>query len=354
MDRTKQMENVQKVLKELKTKNESSFNKAKEVAKLLMGKHPELQKDEKFAKEFMTLSVLAVMKLGKEKTESIVDGYFNTSHKTKLSSLVEGTSKDEKTPDYLFLMVYSQVERALLAHRVYVLARTSVRDNIEFKSDTPDEDGNMPKHKTMSINLWDADLKKIISLFLVDDQIEEYSKMEQDKAYTMQIGYYNKEKDRWVPSKDPSISNLEDYKIEDDEMEMAKYLLNNYEHLKEPFDEAIAYVKSHPGAKHVMYCRYLKNPNFIQIYLSETAPTISMPYSPMTARLSDNGYMIILGTLQKSKPKDGQPALTDYVIFPEIIIPDESEETDDGSKTDNAVGSTEKPQESNDINDILG
>lgn len=350
MDRSKQMESIQEGLKEFK-KNEKEFNSAKETAKLLVSKHPELQKDQETNRDFTLLLIQAIGKLGKEKVTAMVDGYLSQEKpKTKLSALVEGTAKSAKNPDVLFLMIYAQIERANLAHRVYVLSRSSIREDITFPKDEPDEDGNMPTHRTMSVTLWDADLKKIISMFLVDDQVDTHSALEVDHSYMMQMGNYNKEKDRWFASKDPSITKLDGFQL--DEMELARYLLNNYKNLQPPYDEAVEYSKSHPGTRYVCYASYVKMPTYIQVLPGGNSEAVSMPYSSLTSRLGENGNMVVMGAIQKSKPREGQPATTDYVLFPELIIPDEGE--DQEGSNDNSKKEDTGKSDNDDLANILG
>ena len=46
-----------------------------------------------------------------------------------------------------------------------------------------------------------------------------------------------------------------------------------------------------------------------------------LAYSKLTSStLDENGEAVILGTFQKSKPAEGQPQLTDYIIFPDVVI----------------------------------
>ena len=176
----------------------------------------------------------------------------------------------------------------------------------------------MPKHRTMSVSLWDTDLKKIISLFLVDEQVDLHAKLEQGKSYRMQIGNYNAEKNRWYASKDPQIVALDDFTL--DEEELAKYLVQNYSPVKRPYEDVIADEKAHPGKRYVLHAKYVKMPMYISL-LTEEGDSVMLAYSKLTSStLDENGEAVILGTFQKSKPAEGQPQLTDYIIFPDVVI----------------------------------
>jgi hypothetical protein len=314
MDRTKQMEIIHEGLETLK-KNQNVYSQAKETAKQILGKHPEISKD----KDLTGLILYAAGLIGKDLVEEVVEGYFKPKPK-KFELLEEGTTKSEKTEnmDFLFLMLFAKIQTAALAHKVHVLTRTDIRKDVEFPNDEPDDEGKMPKHRTMSVSLWDTDLKKIISLFLVDEQVDLHAKLEQGKAYRMQIGNYNAEKNRWYASKDPQIVALDDFTL--DEEELAKYLVQNYSPVKRPYEDVIADEKAHPGKRYVLHAKYVKMPMYISL-LTEEGDSVMLAYSKLTSStLDENGEAVILGTFQKSKPAEGQPQLTDYIIFPDVVI----------------------------------
>lgn len=320
-------EEILEGLKELK-KNENSYNSAKESAKLLVGKYKQLQGD----KEFPAVITYAVSKLGQERVSLTLENYFKPKP-SKFAELLEGIQQNAESNnlDYLLLSLYSQIKRSDLAHRVYVISRTSIREGVTFSKDEPKEDGTMPKHRTMTVTLWDADLKKIISLFIVDGQIEAHASLETGKAYRMQIGNYNSTSERWYPSNQPSIVQLEDFHL--DEMELAKYILSNYEVLKPPYDEAIEYTKTHPGKQYVLYAKYFKFPGRIDLMPGDGV-TITLPFSSMTANLPDEGEVIVLGAIRKTKVVEGQPTVNDYIIFPDIVI-STTEEGEESKTTEN-------------------
>ncbi len=314
MDRTKQMEIIHEGLETLK-KNQNVYSQAKETAKQILGKHPEISKD----KDLTGLILYAAGLIGKDLVEEVVEGYFKPKPK-KFELLEEGTTKSEKTEnmDFLFLMLFAKIQTAALAHKVHVLTRTDIRKDVEFPNDEPDDEGKMPKHRTMSVSLWDTDLKKIISLFLVDEQVDLHAKLEQGKAYRMQIGNYNAEKNRWYASKDPQIVALDDFAL--DEKELATYLVQNYSPVKRPYEDVIADEKAHPGKRYVLHAKYVKMPMYISL-LTEEGDSVMLAYSKLTSStLDENGEAVILGTFQKSKPAEGQPQLTDYIIFPDVVI----------------------------------
>ena len=314
MDRTKQMEIIHEGLETLK-KNQNVYSQAKETAKQILGKHPEISKD----KDLTGLILYAAGLIGKDLVEEVVEGYFKPKPK-KFELLEEGTTKSEKTEnmDFLFLMLFAKIQTAALAHKVHVLTRTDIRKDVEFPNDEPDDEGKMPKHRTMSVSLWDTDLKKIISLFLVDDQVEMHAKLEQGKSYRMQIGNYNAEKNRWYASKDPQIVALDDFAI--DEKELATYLVQNYSPVRKPYEDVIADEKAHPGKRYVLHAQYVKMPMYISL-LTEDGDMVMLTYSKLTGTtLDDSGEAVILGTFQKSKPAEGQPQATDYIIFPDVVI----------------------------------
>ena len=65
----------------------------------------------------------------------------------------------------------------------------------------------------------------------------------------------------------------------------------------------------------------MKKPSHIELVPNETTEySISLPFSSLTASLSSAGEAIIVGSFQKSKPKQEQSQLSDYVIFPDIIL----------------------------------
>ena len=314
MDRTKEMEIIHEGLETLK-KNQNVYSQAKETAKQILGKHPEISKD----KDLTGLVLYAAGLIGKDLVEEVVEGYFKPKPK-KFELLEEGTTKSEKTEnmDFLFLMLFAKIQTAALAHKVHVLTRTDIRKDVEFPNDEPDDEGKMPKHRTMSVSLWDTDLKKIISLFLVDEQVDLHAKLEQGKAYRMQIGNYNAEKNRWYASKDPQIVALDDFAL--DEKELATYLVQNYSPVKRPYEDVIADEKAHPGKRYVLHAKYVKMPMYISL-LTEEGDSVMLAYSKLTSStLDENGEAVILGTFQKSKPAEGQPQLTDYIIFPDVVI----------------------------------
>ena len=313
MDRKKEMESIQEGLETLK-KNQSAYNSAKETAKQILGKYPQIQKD----KDLTALLLYSAGALGKDIVSAVVDGYFRPKP-VKFEKITEGLSKsDGSNMDFLFLLLYAKVQTAALAHKVYVLTRTDIRNDVEFPNDEPNEDGKMPKHRTMSVSMWDADLKKIISLFLVDDQIDAHALLEQGKSYRMQIGNFNTEKNRWYASKDPQVVALDGFNL--NEEELAAYLVNNYGLIKKPYDDIIADEKKNPGNRYVLYARYVKMPNYIAL-LTDEGDTVMLRYSKLTSTtLDDEGKTVILGKFQKSVPAEGQPQATDYIIFPDVVI----------------------------------
>lgn len=309
MDKTIQMEIVQEGLEALK-KNQGAYNQAKELAKQILGKHPEISKD----KDLTVLLIYSIGIIGKDIVTEVVEGYF----KPKLKMIIEGTSKFNVNMDYLFLMLFGKIQTALLAHKVYVLTRTDIRKDVEFSTDKPDEEGKMPKHRTMNLSLWDIDLKKIISVMIVDNDIDMYVKLEQGKVYRMQVGNYNTEKKRWYASKDPQIVSIDDFAIDD--KELATYLVNNYSPVRKPYDDIIADGNAHPEKRYVLHAQYVKMPSYISL-LTEEGDTVMLRYSKLTSATSDeNGEVVILGTFKKSKPTEGQPQITDYIIFPDVIV----------------------------------
>lgn len=347
MDRTKQKEVIQEGLESLR-KNQSVYNQAKETARQILAKYPQIQKD----KDMTGLILYSAGVIGNDAVMGVVDGYFKPKAK-KFELLEEGTSKSEKSDnlDFLFLMLYAKIQTASLAHKVHVLTRTDIRKDVEFPNDEPDDEGKMPKHRTMSVSLWDTDLKKIISLFLVDEQVDLHAKLEQGKAYRMQIGNYNAEKNRWYASKDPQVVALDDFAL--DEKELATYLVNNYSPVRKPYEDVISDEKAHPGKRYVLHAQYVKMPNYISL-LTEEGDMVMLTYSKLTSTtLDDNGEAVILGTFQKSKPAEGQPQLTDYIIFPDVVI-NLNAKVDGEKSQQSSEGNGEADQENEDLDKILG
>ena len=315
MDR---MENIQNELESVKRDNPQAYASAKEHVKIYLKDHPELGKDN----NLVLMLVYAVGKIGNEDVEKILSNHFRP-YEGNFKKIVEGTSKSpEAMMRFLKTTLSAHVERAMLAHKVYVLNRTGIRENVEFPNEKPDEDtGKKPLHKTFSVTLWDNDAKKIIPLFLVDDQVEPHSKLEAGKAYRMQIGNYNEEKDRWYASKDPSIVPLNGDSFAPDTVALADYVVNTYPRIREPYDEIIGDSKAHPNKRYAMQAMYVKKPSYIELLPNEfTEYVISLPHGPLTQNLGDEGELVVVGTFRKSVPKEGAPKTSDYVIFPELVL----------------------------------
>ena len=348
MDRTTHMEIVHEGLETLK-KNQSAYNQAKEIAKQILAKYPQIQKD----KDLTGLILYSSGVIGKDAVVEIINGYFKPKPK-KFELMTEGTTKSEsektENMDFLFLMLFAKIQTAALAHKVHVLTRTDIRKDVEFPNDEPDDEGKMPKHKTMSVSLWDTDLKKIISLFLVDEQVDMHSKLEPGKAYRMQIGNYNAEKNRWYASKDPQVISLDDFTL--DEKELATYLVNNYNAVKKPYEDVISDEKAHPGKRYVLHAQYVKMPSYISL-LTEEGDMVILTYSKYTSNaLDDSGEAVILGKLEKSKPAEGQPQIADYIIFPDVVL---NLNAKNGKPDGETVGETPATKEDNeDLDSILG
>ena len=318
MDRTAQMENVQNELESVKKDNPPAYAAAKEHVKIYLKDHPELGKD----KDLVFLLVYAICKIGNEEVNRIVSNHFRP-YEGNFRKIVDGTSKSpEAMLRFLKTILLAHVERAMLAHKVYVLSRSNIRENVEFPNDQPDEDtGKKPLHRTFSVSLWDNDGKRIIPLFLVDDQVEPHSKLEAGKAYRMQIGNYNEEKDRWYASKDPSIIPLNGDSFAPDWVALADYIITNYPKIREPYDEVIGDAKSHPNRRYAMQAMYVKKPSYIELLPHESTDyVISLPHGSLTQDLGDEGELVVVGTFRKSVPKEGSPKTSDYVIFPELVL----------------------------------
>jgi len=319
MDKKTQSENIQKELTALKKDNNQLFENARNKAKEIKTKHSEIGTD----RDLELVVVYAITKLGADKTVSIVDSHFKPRETGKFAKIMEGTKTDPQASlNFLYRKLTSTIERASLAHNVYVLAKTKIRNGVEFPGDEPDTDTDVkPTHDTMSVTLWDNDAKKIISLFLVDAQIEPHKSLEPDHAYKMQIGGFNEEKQRWYASKDPGVRPLDGNSFKLNWEELAEYVLTNYEHVTEPYDEVVAKGKLNRGQRFVMQAQYVKTPSYIEIIPFENANgQIVMTYSPITKELRDEGELVVVGSFAKPVPRNNQPALSDYIIFPDIVI----------------------------------
>ena len=330
MDKQKQMENIQEGLKAL-SKNEVAFNKAKELAKELMGKFPETQKDN----GLKLILIYACSKLPMDKLETVIANHYK-SKISKYAKLAEGLTTSSSNPDVLFMILFSQIERSDLSHRVYVLSRTEIREHVKFPRD---KDGDA-EHNTMSLSLWDFDTKKIISLFVVDNFIENYSKLEQGKYYKLNIGTFNPEKNTWYLSSDPSIVEIDgtEYNGKQMEDEMASYILKNYRLIKPPVSEIVEDSKLHKGNKYAFYGRYVKMPEYVLLYLNDgnNLETIMMRNSKMTNDVAIEGNAVILtGSVQKTKPAENQPQIVDYILFPEIFLVEGNDEAQESDTADN-------------------
>lgn len=363
MDKETQKEIVQKELSAIKEKDPKAYTEYKNRVKGYLTEHPEITslEDKDLSKEIQLMLMYSVAKIGPEKTDAIVSKHFAPAVPGKFAKIAIGTSKDPTAMlRFLVSKLSAQVERAMLAHKVYVLSRGSIRNGVEFPNDEPDpETGEKPKHDTLSITLWDNDAKQIIPMFLVDDQIEPHKSLEANKAYSMQIGNYNAEKDRWYASKDPSVIPLNGDSFVPDLPALAEYVKNTYPKIKEPYDDVIAESKKNPRKRYAIHAYYAKKPSYIEITPNEsTVCTISLPYSPITQGLDDEGELIVVGNFQKSKPREGQPKTSDYVIFPELVINiSESGDvkvhtTDSGNKDDGKEEETAKAKK-DEIDDVL-
>lgn len=322
MDKEKQIENIRDELVKLKEKNPSFYNSSvKDVAKLYVSEHPEIEKD----KDLRLMLSYAVAKIGKEKVDEVVKRHF-TPYSGQFADLLKGTQKEPSSQlNLLYTRLSGAVERASLAHNVYVLGRTKINKDVEFKNEEPDEEtGKRKKHRTMSLELWDNDSKKIIPLFLVDDQIEPHSSLMPNKAYKMLVGNYDETKKRWYASKDPSIMPVDDGSFELDQNELAKYLMSNYPMVKEPYDDVIQDIKANPGQRYIFLGGYVKRPGYISLIPDENDSseyTIISYYGPATRDLvHDDGMLIMLGNFSKPKPKEGQAQLSDYVMNADFVV----------------------------------
>jgi len=323
MDKETQIENIEKELKLAKGKDPKYDEYKKRVGKY-MEDHKEFFSGvgEQLSNEFQLTLMYSYIKAGTDNTEKILSEHF-APYKGNFSKLVKGTTKDPTVSlKFLNLKLTAGVERVQLSHHVYVLGRSIIRSDVEFQNDEPDPvTGEMPKHKTMSVTLWDDDSKKIIPLFFVDDQVDAHAMLETDHAYKMQIGNYDSAKDRWYASKDPSIVSLNGESFEPDWLALAEFILETYTQIKEPYEEVIRDSKENPRKRYVIQCNYVKKPSHIELVPNEdTEYSISLPFSSLTASLSSAGEAIIVGSFQKSKPRQGQAQLSDYVIFPDIIL----------------------------------
>ena len=368
MDR---MENIQNELESVKRDNPQAYASAKEHVKIYLKDHPELGKD----KDLVLMLVYAVGKIGDEDVGKILSNHFRP-YEGNFRKIVEGTSKSpEAMMRFLKTTLSAHVERAMLAHKVYVLSRGSIRNDVEFPNEKPDEDtGKKPLHKTFSVTLWDNDAKKIIPFFLVDEQIESHSKLEANRAYRMQMGNYDEKKDRWYASRDPSIVPLNGDSFAPDWVALASYVIDNYPKVKEPYDDVIADEKKNPNRRYAMQAMYAKKPLYIELLPYETSDyVISLPHSPLTKDLDNEGELVVVGKFQKSVPKEGSPKTSDYVIFPELVLnltsagvhvsagPDSDESSEDlGEDTEvkesgeKKLSGKEKKKDSDDLDSILG
>ena len=348
MDKEKEIEHIREELSALKEKNPSFYDSSiSNVAKHYVSEHKEIESD----KNLQLMLRYAVAKIGKDKVDEIVKRHF-TPYSGQFEDLLKGTQKEPSSQlNLLYMRLSGAVERASLAHNVYVLGRTKINKDIEFKNEEVDEEtGKRKKHRTMSLELWDNDTKKIIPLFLVDDQIEPHSALMPNKAYKMLVGNYDETKKRWYASKDPSIMPLDD-SFELDQRELVKYLMETYDHVTEPFDAVVADIKENPGKKYVFLGSYVKRPGYVSLMLSDQSPdyTVMMYYSTATKDLlSDDGRLIVLGNLSKTKPKEGQiTGISDYTMNPDFVVdlsgPRERPKPSDANEKD-AKSSTEKTE----------
>ena len=76
MDRTSRMEIIQEGLESLK-KNQSTYNQAKETAKQILGKHPEISKD----KDLTSLILYASSVLSKDALVEVIEESFKPKPK---------------------------------------------------------------------------------------------------------------------------------------------------------------------------------------------------------------------------------------------------------------------------------
>ena len=347
MDKEKEIENIQSELKSLKGSNPSLFNSIKDTAKLYVSEHKEIETDT----GLQLMLRYAIWKIGKDKVDDILKRHY-TLYSGPLEELMKGTNKDPSSQlNFLYTKFSASVERATLAHNVYVLSRSKINKNVEFPKEEPDpETGIKKKHDTMSISLWDNDLKRVVSLFIKDNDIKDYSALEINKSYRMQLGNYVEEKHTQYLSKDPSITPLDgSFKV--DFLALGKYLIDNFPHVKEPYSDLID--PDDKYKKFVIRAQYVKKPSYVSLIDLESEKTeysIGMFYGGATNELkNDDGKCIVFGTFQKLKPKEsknGQPAIQafDYVINPEVVI-DLSEPRQEPKETKQSQSQTEEDNE---------
>ena len=169
MDRTSQIESIQKDLGNVKKDNPTLFSQAKESVKAYITAHPALKEDTE-----LQLAILdGVCRLGKETVDEIIENHFRAG-KGIVAKLSKGTSAGPNLP-FLYLKLTGRIERAGRAHKVYVLSRTPIKKDAKWSSETDAVDpktGQQPIHTQFSVSLWDNDLKEIIPLFLTDKYVE--------------------------------------------------------------------------------------------------------------------------------------------------------------------------------------
>ena len=357
MDRSTQIENIQKDVNNIKKENPELFGTAKESVKAYLSAHPELKEDT----ELQLVLLDAVGRLGKETVDDIINNHFRESKGGLEAKLSKGTSKPSLS--FLYSKLTGRLERAGRSHKVYVLTKTPVREGVKWPSEEDKidpETGKQPEHTQFSVSLWDDGQKEIISLFLTDRNmamLQAHTKLEPNHAYAMQMGNKNEETGQWYPATDPGIIELNGNSFTPDWNAMAEYVMNRYPHVEEPYANLIELQKKDPSARVVMMAGFTKKPSYIELTPSDeennsSGSIIGMFHSEATQSLPDEGKMVVVGKLSKYKPKkEGGPEIMNYTIsFPEVIllIVDNGEKAVPASlQPDTSSGDNGSPKSSN-------
>lgn len=299
-----------KMLSALKQSDPTAYANLRESTKKYEEAHKEIKED----KDLQLMLISATSLLGKDEVESIVNSHFKQME-------IFG-----KGPNLVFLYtkLSGRLEKYTLSHNVYVLNRPQISENVEWASDEPDKNGEMPKHRQFSVTLWENDLKQIIQLFITDNKVEPHSKLQTGHYYRMLIGKNSKTGD-WVASADPSITEIpEGFEI--DWNGLVQYILTHYDSVQEPYEDIVYKIKTDPKKRVAIMCGYVRKMNYIELVPigkdGESSNSIGMFGASLVQSLPQDGMVLVIGKLQKYKPKNdkGVPLFQYVMSFPDVLL----------------------------------
>lgn len=340
MDRTTKLESIQKELKEIKEKEPQRLEEATSKLAELIKKYPSIKDNG----DLKLMIAFTYLRAG-DKIMPIIDKAFEPP-KLQYDFLQVKRSEGAKE-SYLFTALDVFVQKLERAHNVYVLKKSNTRE-VEVQ-DRNDPDVNR-KAKVMDLSLWVDDMKAIAVFPIWDAAVPFYEVMKASQAYSMQLNYNGKD---FFPAKDPMLKDLKNF--QPNWSEMVKFISEKYPEMKEPFS-ADGYADR--TKSFVMMGRATRDVNG-NIFVTPNVPTtssIAIQRTADTRDMEDGDDILILGNIVKSRPfkgRDGKdiPPISDYTIFPAIVLRISPQSTN-GNNTPNNNSSSESEEKKTSNGDI--